>query len=63
MAMTRPSAQIFQFTPRPRSDAAMPDVASRHAADVTALRLPKVVVTGAWYHEAAVAEEETPVRH
>lgn len=54
------SARIYDFPKRGRAPVGSDrqDVVRTGATNVAALRLPKVVVTSGWYHEAAIQEAE-----
>ena len=54
----RPSAQIYQFPTRPGGSQAHRKPAQRATEAYNLGKSSDVLVTGAWYHDAAIKEED-----
>lgn len=60
---THPSAQILAFPTATRAAAVILSRKAKFAADVAAIRSKPLVVSDAWYHQAAIEDDGEGTEH
>ena len=59
----RPSAKIYQFPVRHRTQMAKVQEQARPQGSTATAKVAAAALDGAWYHEAAVEKTEAGLRH